>query len=50
MRFIGFIFKRIEVKEHWVILVSDGARFYVKDYKSLNRRTIDDISLLIKMK
>ena len=45
---LDFIFKRIEVKEHCVIVVSDGARFSVKDYKPSNGRTIDDIGLLIK--
>ena len=45
---LDFIFKRIEVKEHCVIVVSDGARFSVKDYKPTNGRTIDDIGLLIK--
>ncbi len=45
---LDFIFRRIEVKEHCVIVVSDGARFSVKDYKPANNRPIDDIGLLIK--
>ena len=45
---LDFIFKRMEVKEHCVIVVSDGARFSVKDYKPAKGRTIDDIGLLIK--
>ena len=45
---LDFIFKRIEVKEHCVIVVGDGARFSVKDYKPKNGRPIDDIGLLIK--
>ena len=45
---LDFIFKRIKIKEHCVIVVSDGARFSVKDYKPTNGRTIDDIGLLIK--
>ena len=45
---LDFIFKRIEVKEHCVIVVGDGARFSVKDYKPTNGRPIDDIGLLIK--
>ena len=45
---LDFIFKRMEVKEHCVIVVGDGARFSVKDYKPANGRPIDDIGLLIK--
>ena len=45
---LDFIFKRMEVKEHCVIVVGDGARFSVKDYKQPNGRPIDDIGLLIK--
>ena len=45
---LEFIFQRIEVKEHCVIVVGDGARFSVKDYKPVNGRPIEDIGLLIK--
>ena len=45
---LDFIFQRIQVKEHCVIVVSDGARFSVKDYKTSNGRPIEDIGLVIK--
>ena len=45
---LNFIFQRIQVKEHCVIVVSDGARFSVKDYKTTNGRPPDDIGLIIK--
>ena len=45
---LDFIFQRIQIKEHCVIVVSDGARFSVKDYKTTNGRPVDDIGLLIK--
>jgi 6-phosphofructokinase 1 len=45
---LDFLFKRIEVKEHCVIVVADGARFSVKDYKPSKDRSIDDIGLLLK--
>ena len=38
----------MEIKEHCVIVVSDGARFSVKDYQTTNKRSVDDIGLLIK--
>ena len=45
---LDFIFQRMQIKEHCVIVVSDGARFSVKDYKTPNGRPVDDIGLLIK--
>ena len=45
---LDFIFQRIQVKEHCVIVVSDGARFSVKDYKTKNGRPPDDIGQIIK--
>ena len=45
---LDFIFQRIQVKEHCVIVVSDGARFSVKDYKTSNGRSVEDIGLVIK--
>jgi 6-phosphofructokinase 1 len=45
---LDFIFQRIQVKEHCVIVVSDGARFSVKDYKTANGRPVEDIGLVIK--
>ena len=45
---LDFIFQRIQIKEHCVIVVSDGARFSVKDYKTPNGRPVDDIGLIIK--
>ena len=45
---LDFIFKRIQIKEHCVIVVSDGARFSVKDYKTPNGRPVEDIGLVIK--
>ena len=45
---LDFIFQRIQIKEHCVIVVSDGARFSVKDYHTTNKRPVDDIGLLIK--
>ena len=45
---LDFIFQRMQIKEHCVIVVSDGARFSVKDYKTTNGRPVDDIGLLIK--
>ena len=45
---LDFIFQRIQIKEHCVIVVSDGARFSVKDYPTNNKRPVDDIGLLIK--
>ena len=45
---LDFIFQRIQIKEHCVIVVSDGARFSVKDYKTSNGRPVDDIGLIIK--
>ena len=45
---LDFIFQRIQIKEHCVIVVSDGARFSVKDYKTTNGRPVDDIGLIIK--
>jgi len=45
---LDFLFKRMEVKEHCVIVVADGARFSVKDYKPSKDRSIDDIGLLLK--
>ena len=45
---LDFIFQRIQIKEHCVIVVSDGARFSVKDYQTPNKRPVDDIGLLIK--
>ena len=45
---LDFIFQRIQVKEHCVIVVSDGARISVKDYKTSNGRPVEDIGLVIK--
>ena len=45
---LEFIFQRIQIKEHCVIVVSDGARFSVKDYKTSNGRPVEDIGLVIK--
>ena len=45
---LDFIFQRIQIKEHCVIVVSDGARFSVKDYKTPNGRPVEDIGLVIK--
>ncbi len=45
---LDFIFQRMQVKEHCVIVVSDGARFSVKDYKAPKGRLIEDIGLVIK--
>ena len=45
---LDFIFQRMQVKEHCVIVVSDGARFSVKDYKTSNGRPVEDIGLVIK--
>ena len=45
---LHFLFERIKIKEHCVIVVSDGARFSVKDYKTTNGRPPDDIGLIIK--
>ena len=45
---LDFIFQRMHVKEHCVIVVSDGARFSVKDYKTSNGRPVEDIGLVIK--
>ena len=38
----------MEVKEHCVIVVADGARFSVKDYIPSKDRAVDDIGLLLK--
>ena len=38
----------MEIKEHCVIVLSDSARFSVKDYQTTNKRPVDDIGLLIK--
>ena len=45
---LDFIFQRIQIKEHCVIVVSDGARFSVKDYKTSNGKPVEDIGLAIK--
>ena len=45
---LDFLFKRMEVKEHCVIVVADGARFSVKDYIPSKDRAVDDIGLLLK--
>ena len=45
---LDFIFQRIQIKEHCVIVVSDGARFSVKDYKTTNNKPVEDIGLVIK--
>ena len=45
---LDFIFKRMQIKEHCVIVVSDGARFSVKDYKTSNGRPVEDIGIVIK--
>ena len=45
---LDFIFQRIQIKEHCVIVVSDGARFSIKDYKTPNGRLVEDIGLVIK--
>ena len=45
---LEFIFQRIQVKEHCVIVVSDGARFSLKDYKTSNGRPVEDIGIVIK--
>ena len=45
---LDFIFQRIQIKEHCVIVVSDGARFSVKDYKTSNGKPVEDIGLVIK--
>ena len=45
---LDFIFQRIQIKEHCVIVVSDGARFSVKDYKTPNGRPVEDIGIVIK--
>ena len=45
---LDFIFQRMEIKEHCVIVVSDGARFSVKDYENKNKKPVEDIGLLIK--
>ena len=45
---LSFIFQRIKIKEHCVIVVSDGAKYSVKDYKTKNGRPVEDIGLVIK--
>ena len=45
---LDFIFQRIQIKEHCVIVVSDGARLSVKDYKTQNGKPIEDIGVVIK--
>ena len=45
---LDFIFQRIQIKEHCVIVVSDGARFSVKDYKTTNGKPVEDIGIVIK--
>ena len=45
---LSFIFQRIKIKEHCVIVVSDGARLSVKDYKTKNGKPVEDIGLVIK--
>ena len=45
---LDFIFQRIKIKEHCVIVVSDGARFSVKDYKTSNGKPVEDIGIVIK--
>ena len=45
---LDFIFQRIQIKEHCVIVVSDGARFSVKDYKTPNGKPVEDIGVVIK--
>ena len=45
---LDFIFQRIQIKEHCVIVVSDGARFSIKDYKTPNGRPVEDIGIVIK--
>ena len=45
---LDFIFQRIQIKEHCVIVVSDGARFSVKDYKTTNGKPVEDIGVVIK--
>jgi 6-phosphofructokinase 1 len=45
---LDFIFQRIQIKEHCVIVVSDGARFSVKDYKTSNGKPVEDIGVIIK--
>ena len=45
---ISFIFHRIKIKKHCVIVVSDGAKLSVKDYKTKNGRPAEDIGLVIK--
>ena len=45
---LDFIFQRIKIKEHCVIVVSDGAKFSVKDYKTKNGKPVEDIGLVIK--
>ena len=45
---LDFIFQRIKIKEHCVIVVSDGAKFSIKDYKTKNGKPVEDIGLVIK--
>ena len=45
---LDFIFQRIQIKEHCVIVVSDGARFSIKDYKTQNGKPVEDIGIVIK--
>ena len=45
---LDFIFQRIQIKEHCVIVVSDGARFSIKDYKTQNGKPEEDIGIVIK--
>ena len=45
---LDFIFQRIKIKEHCVIVVSYGAKFSVKDYKTKNGKPVEDIGLVIK--
>ena len=46
---LDFIFRRIKIKEHCVIVVSGGAGNSIKDYKSPNNyKHIEDIGLLLK--
>ena len=45
---LSFIFQRIKIKEHCVIVVSDGAKYSVKDYKTKNGKPVEDIGLVLK--
>ena len=45
---LDFIFQRMKIKEHCVIVVSDGARNSIQDFKTANGRPVEDIGVTIK--